>query len=235
MLLDSLAETLQAYSRTAHFGTIRHAGPDVHEDATPERQFRSQNLAGRPNTLPSEPVIRTETVISSAPRGGEGFVSTTADRTSFGNLHAWFGRARLRLENIAGGIDVRNDSFETVLVAASPLGQRAHRIVSETGHLRVETRPSVLAAIPVMALSASGLVRIPTAGFDFLEATCFDTPTPEGIYGSWRGFITKPSTDQDRFAHFERVGRALGGSERPAGLDLISRSGSIRIVELPSR
>jgi hypothetical protein len=46
---------------------------------------------------------------------------------------------------------------------------------------------------------------------------------------SWAGFVT-PSKDRFSFAKFERPAKALENSERPAGIDLISKAGSIRIM-----
>jgi len=149
-----------------------------------------------------------------------------------GDFRGWFARANLRLERIGGTIDVRNDAFETMLVADAPLAKRAHRIVSETGHIRIEVAREALGDLPVAALSASGLVRIPSDLIDILEPRSFDTPGSDGVSRSWEGFTAKTQGAQDAAALPESMQRpdlVLRGRERSPGLDLISLTGSVRI------
>jgi hypothetical protein len=150
-----------------------------------------------------------------------------------GDFRGWFARANLRLEKIGGAIDVRNDAFETVLVAGDRLPTRAHRIVSEMGHIRAQIARGSIGDLPVTALSESGFVRIPADLSGALELRSFSTPGADGVSRSWEGFTTKIPGAERLLESFQRPDLALRGVDRPAGLDLISRMGSVRIDLLP--
>lgn len=153
----------------------------------------------------------------------------TVYRDIRGDFRGWFGRANLRLERIGGTIDVRNDAFETVLVADAPLAKRAHRIVSEAGHIRVEVARGALGDLPVMAFSSGGYVRIPAELSRLLESRRFSTSGADGIARSWEGFAPKLEGAEGLLESMQRPDLALRGCERSPGLDLISRLGSVRI------
>jgi hypothetical protein len=174
-----------------------------------------------------------------------------------GNVRARFCRADLHLEGIAGAIDVDNEFGDTLLVAREDLSlplarsirfptgyamthaallAKAHRIVSESGHVEVHLaekakRPD---GLPLLALTECGTIRTIGAG-DALENVSFEAASgdPQGNRRSWRGFASKGKDGSASRALLERFGRPaaiLAGKDRSAGLDLVSRSGSIRIV-----
>ena len=169
---------------------------------------------------------------------------------------ARFCRADLRLEGIAGAIDVDNEFGDTLLVAREDLSlplarsirfptgyamtpaallAKAHRIVSESGHVEVHLAEKARQpdGLPLLALTECGTIRTIGAG-DALENVHF-TPAAGGSLGrrSWRGFASKGKASSPpglSLERFERPAAILAGKDRSAGLDLISRAGSIRIV-----
>ena len=172
-----------------------------------------------------------------------------------GDVRAWFCRADLLLEEIAGTIDVRNEFGDTLLMANKPLAvprglgdpksasgskqlsvpvlAKAHRVVSESGHIEVYVTEDPVAPLPIplLALTECGSVRV-IGGRKALESTSFTLASGDqwGTRRHWRGFMSKGKGDFSPFAPFERPAEVLLGKDRSPGLDLISRAGSIRIV-----
>jgi hypothetical protein len=66
------------------------------------------------------------------------------------------------------------------------------------------------------------------------QTVSWTTAMPTGEARGWRGFERmSPAAAKDSFfERFERVGKALAGETRAAGLDLISRGGLIEIRRL---
>ena len=156
-----------------------------------------------------------------------------------GDFRAWFCRANLHLEDVAGKVDVRNDFGDTVLVLPGKLAEAAHRIVSEAGHVQVKLGPDALGDLPVTALSECGRVKVADS-VPSLDIFMFSTSGgSDGHRRSWGGFVTQRKRDPgggigaDYFERFRRPAAILNGLDRSPGLDLISRGGSVRIEPLP--
>jgi hypothetical protein len=147
-----------------------------------------------------------------------------------GDFRAWFCRANLHLENLAGKIDVRNDFGDTKLVAQSKLMPKAHRIVSEAGHIEVQLGKEALGDLPLTAMSECGQIWIPQS-FDMLDSLQFSAIDWEGVRRSWGGFVSK-SREESGYMYMMRVALVLYGKDREPGLDLISRAGSVKITAL---
>ena len=222
-----------------------------------EREFRIRGLRG---SLAAEdvPIGRLEDVV------GNVSIVLTADsdlavrrqyKKITGDLRAWFCRADLHLEEIAGTIDVKNEFGDTVLVAKKPLAVplarsgppghpsgseqtkplllKAHRIVSESGHIEIHFAPEAgkWEWLPLAALTECGTVRTVGAG-DALEKVSFSVGAgdPWGNRRAWQGSISRRKGEGPHLSPFERPAEVLLGKDRSPGLDLISRAGSIRIV-----
>jgi hypothetical protein len=147
-----------------------------------------------------------------------------------GDFRAWFCRANLKLENLTGRIDVRNDFGDTKLVVKSKLVPKAHRIVSQAGHIEVQLPKEALSDLPLSTMSECGRIRIPQS-FDMLDSLQFTTTGWEGVRRSWGGFVSK-SRPETGYIYMMRVSLVLHGKARKPGLDLISRAGSVKITDL---
>ena len=206
-----------------------------------EREFRIRGLHGS-LTTEDVPIQRLEDVV------GNVSIVLTADSDSgvrrqyqkiTGDLRAWFCRADLHLEEIAGTIDVKNEFGDTLLVAKQmpPLLSKAHRIVSESGHIEVHFAGDAekWQRLPLVALTECGTVRTVGAGDaldDALDKVSFSVAAgdPWGNHRAWQGSISRRKGEGPHLSPFERPAEVLQGKDRSPGLDLISRGGSIRIV-----
>jgi len=206
-----------------------------------EREFRIRGLHGS-LTTEDVPIQRLEDVV------GDVSIVLTADSDSgvrrqykkiTGDLRAWFCRADLHLEEIAGTIDVKNEFGDTLLVAKQmpPLLSKAHRIVSESGHIEVHFAGDAekWQRLPLVALTECGTVRTVGAGDaldDALDKVSFSVAAgdPWGNHRAWQGSISRRKGEGPHLSPFERPAEVLQGKDRSPGLDLISRGGSIRIV-----
>jgi hypothetical protein len=162
-----------------------------------------------------------------------------------GNVRAWFCRADLHLEDVAGKIDVRNDFGNTVLVCSDRLANVAHRVVSESGHIEVKLGPEALDGLAVTALTECGRVEAPDQLPELrgrrprIRSSSFTTSEGyDGVRRSWGGFVSRagdyPSRPftRDPFEAFRRPAESLAGRDRSPGLDLISRAGSVKLVSI---
>lgn len=160
-----------------------------------------------------------------------------ACRNIGGDLTAWFARADLQLEKIGGRIDVRNEFGDTKLTAGGPLSKAAHRIVSESGRIDLDLTRSTWGDLPLLAVTQSGHVRTNTSR-EFLEEFSYGAEDGDGARRSWIG-LKRIRSGADRFDPQEfldlttRFGLILGGKDRPAGLDLISRGGTVVVQTGP--
>jgi hypothetical protein len=147
-----------------------------------------------------------------------------------GSFHGHFVRADLQLENIAGTIDVVNEYGTTKFSVSKRLTAAAHRVVSNGGRIEVQLSEDALGDLPFLAVSECGTVRINNMDRKFEEVS-WNGPLPGGELRGWRGFERKaPAAGPDSFlARFERIGKVLSGEDRTAGLDLVSRGGSIEV------
>jgi hypothetical protein len=149
-----------------------------------------------------------------------------------GGFRGRFVRADLRLEAIAGQVDVDNEYGKTVLVAERPFTSAAHRIVSDGGQIEVRLSTDALGELPVLAVSESGTVRLGYQDRSFEDVSWSGPLGSTGELRGWRGFERKaPSAGAASFfERFDRVAKILTGEERSPGLDLVNRGGSIQIT-----
>jgi hypothetical protein len=150
-----------------------------------------------------------------------------------GNFRGRFVRADLELSEIDGQVDVVNEYGQTRLTVNKPLLEVPHRIISHGGEITVYANDRAYGRLPVFALTECGTVRTADQDRSFEDVhwnLSMDTP-PERR--GWMGFVrVAPGKTHARFfEHFERVEKAVDGKERPAGLDLISRGGSIQLMQ----
>ena len=92
----------------------------------------------------------------------------------------------------------------------------------------------MLAKLSVLALTTEGTVTT-DAPQDILDDTSFTTgDVMDGSRRDWRGVksVRKAGTPM-AFDEFERPAKALRDEERPAGLDLISRFGTVNVSVKP--
>lgn len=146
-----------------------------------------------------------------------------------GDFSASFGRFDLTLEDVTGAVNVRNSFGNTVFTAREPLAQAAQRLISESGRIEVTLSKSALGSLPVLALTNHGRVST-NSRRELLDETNFTTTTSDlGGRFSWRGMVSKANQDspESMLGKFERPGKAWLNQKRSAGLDVISRGGSI--------
>jgi hypothetical protein len=150
-----------------------------------------------------------------------------------GNFRGHFVRADLELANVGGTIDVVNEYGTTKLNLSKPLTKSAHRVVNNGGRIEVQLSDDALGELPLLAVSECGTVRMNNSDRKFEEVS-WNGPLPGGELRGWHGFERKaPAAGPDSFfARFERIGKVLGGESRTAGLDLVSRGGSIEIGQM---
>lgn len=143
-----------------------------------------------------------------------------------------FGRVRLDLQDIQGKLNVSNDYGDTRLLATKPFAVTAHRIVTQSGRIDAELSTEAWASVPILAVTNHGGIRTNVEREEFDDFHLEGADKHDGTRRSWPGFRTVVK-DEDRFAVFNLLDRfpaIIENAERAAGLDLISRSGSVVIM-----
>lgn len=144
-----------------------------------------------------------------------------------GKLTAHFLRTQLALGDIAGAINLQNEFGNTKLhFNEGHKIESAMRIISQSGKIEFKAPPAVLSSIPIYAYTLCGTIRT-DLGREVLDDVSFSTGNPRR---SWSGFVT-PSKDRFSLEKFERPAKALKNSDRKPGLDLISKSGRVSILQ----
>jgi hypothetical protein len=152
-----------------------------------------------------------------------------------GDLQAWFVRANVALSKVGGKVDVKNEFGDTAFTIDGPLAPKAHRILSESGRIDVQFAGKALGSLPLLAaLTGTGVVRVAgEAGEMEMKSVNFAGPLgPEWGRRGWKGF-TSSREPFAGLAQMQRMPAILSGGDRPPGLDLISRNGTIRLVLSP--
>ena len=142
-----------------------------------------------------------------------------------GDLQATILRTNLQLAAIGGAVDVVNEFGDTQYSVDSVDNERAHRIVSECGQIRVGGPASVLHKTPIYAHTQCGRLHT-NLDREILDDASFSTGSPPK---GWHGLVT-PSEDRFDFSKFERPSAALENRSRKPGLDLISRGGLVSVL-----
>lgn len=149
-----------------------------------------------------------------------------------GNFQAWVCRVDLDVQDVAGRIDVRNEFGETRLTMTKPLSKAAHRIVSEAGRIELNCSPISLGDFPLWAITQCGNVRT-NASRELLDSFSYTQGADsEGVSRNWSGFRRTKKEDakfdpSDFMESANRGDNALHGLTRSAGLDLVSRGGTV--------
>jgi hypothetical protein len=153
-----------------------------------------------------------------------------------GNLTAWFARANLKIGNVSGVVDVKNETGDTSWIVGDTVVDWAYRVISDTGRIDVKISKGALSKLPLMALTTEGTVTT-DASQDVLEDTSFTTgEVIDGSRRDWRGVKSvRKGGPMLAFEQFERPKKALRGEERPAGIDLISRVGTVNLTVTPRK
>jgi hypothetical protein len=152
-----------------------------------------------------------------------------------GNFQAWLCRVELEAQDVAGRIDVRNEFGDTRLKVTKPLAKEALRIVSEAGRIEANFSPANLGELPLWAVTQCGSVRT-NASRELLDFSHFTQGgTSEGVSRNWTVLHRAKKADAGfDYAVFEeastRADKALHGQTRSAGLDLISRGGTVVVT-----
>ena len=149
-----------------------------------------------------------------------------------GGVDLRFGRVLLALRDIQGKVNVRNEFGDTRLLATQPFAATAHRIISQSGRIDIELSAEAWSSVPVVAVTNYGGLRTNIPREEVRRLSPRGSGQTRRLRRSWVGFrpVVK---DEDRFAVFgllDRFQLALEDAERPAGLDLLSRNGSIVIM-----
>ena len=154
-----------------------------------------------------------------------------------GNLSAWFARVNLKVGRVSGVVDIKNETGDTSWTVTDVLADRPYRVVSDSGRIDVTIKKSVLDKFQVTALTTEGTVTT-DAPQNVLEDTSFTTgDVIDGSRRDWRGVKSvRQGRMANPFENFERPAKALRDDERPAGLDLISRVGTVNLtVKAPAQ
>ncbi|MGD0518868.1 MAG: hypothetical protein ABSA26_15135, partial [Thermoguttaceae bacterium] len=151
-----------------------------------------------------------------------------------GDLAAWLMCDELKLEAIAGRIDVKNEFGKTTLALGRELAEKPNRIVSESGRIEVSLASGSLGRSPLLALTSCGTVRT-NASDNVLEETNWTmSPDRDGIRRIWKGFkSTLDGKQAGAIDSSQRISAAVVGDDRSPGLVLISRAGTIQIIYEP--
>ena len=214
--------------------------------------FEIQQLRGS-LTIDNAPIQRVEdidgpvTILSTTELANTGTTHKDGFRTFYtpladqclcrkirGDFSAWFSRCDLRLEAMAGKIDVHNEFGDTTLKVDEPLAEAAHRIVSQSGRVEVDCSETVFrgaSKLPVLALTSCGTVRTNFSQQHFVNTSFTTGSTADGSRRDWRGVRSKREEGPIPFELFDRPELACQGSSRSPGIDLISRAGIVVLTE----
>ncbi len=145
-----------------------------------------------------------------------------------GNLQVNFCRADLTLEGIGGRVDVQNDFGNTVWRSLRTIAATDHRIVSQSGTVELGFAPDALGKLTLALLTSCGVVRLPHGDAGF-QSKMFAGNIGDTVNRSWNGFVSgSPSGDSgDSVRFYKRMPAALRGDRRAAGVDIISRAGTV--------
>jgi hypothetical protein len=146
-----------------------------------------------------------------------------------GSLRARFCRAQLTLAEIGGRVDVQNDFGKTVWRSVGPIAELDHRIVSQSGAISVQLAPTALGKLRLELFTECGAVRLPK-GENGLQSLMFHGNTGDVTSRSWHGYFSGGADDRFSGSSPSLSGRltaAVRGDQRPPGIDIISRAGTV--------
>jgi hypothetical protein len=146
-----------------------------------------------------------------------------------GNLEARFCRTDLTLEGIAGRVDVENAFGRTAWRSDRPIAVSDHRIVSQSGPIDVRFTPAAAGTLPLALATECGTIRLPQ-GKGELEDAMYAGGLGDGPRQSWYGFFSGRGNRRGgdlSGSPLDRIAAAMRGQRRPAGIDILSRAGTI--------
>ena len=152
-----------------------------------------------------------------------------------GSFQTWLCRVDLDVQDVAGRIDVRNEFGDTRLKLTKPLAKHSHRIVSEAGRIELDFIPASLGELPLWAVTQCGNIRS-NASRELLDSFNFTQGMDsEGVSRNWSGLRRTKKEDakfdpSDFMESANRADKALHNLTRSAGLDLISRGGTVVVT-----
>lgn len=222
LLLTGNGSRDRDYEGSFEVGNIKG---DVVIDQAPIRKLFK--ISGNIEFVATDEFVNSGTTHEGGTRTAHSFdTQATEIRDVDGNLSAWFLRTHLSLQGIAGIIDVRNEFGDTELSLDKSFDcETTHRIVSENGTIDVTGSNRLLEKLSIYAHTLCGTL-FTNLNRDILDDVSFSTGQPRR---NWSGFVT-PSQDRFSMSKFERPADALANKQRSAGIDLISKTGSVKVV-----
>ena len=148
----------------------------------------------------------------------------TSIRGINGSLTARYLHTRLKVADITGTLNLENRYGPTLVELTDGIDLAgSHRIVTESGTIRLQMPQLVLSLTPWTLYTQVGEVRV-NVNREVLEDVSFSTGN-----NSWNGMITPRQRDAPggMMQAFERPKTALANEERSPGFDVISRAGRI--------
>ncbi len=148
----------------------------------------------------------------------------TSIRGIMGSLTARYLQTRLKVADITGTLDLENRYGPTLVELTDGIDLAgSHRIVTESGTIRLQLPQPILSLTPWTLYTQVGEVRV-NVKREVLEDIHFSTGNH-----SWNGMITPRNRDEPggMMQDFERPQAALDNEERTPGFDVISRAGRI--------
>ncbi len=149
-----------------------------------------------------------------------------------GNVTTHFTRANLHLHGISGVINIQNDFGDTDYSITAALAAGSHRIVSQSGLVRVALGPDVKLTLPIFVATNCGTARTNFGRNDLEDLSVTYVSEHDSIRRDWRAFHTPVGREFNaRFPLYSRPDKILFDEKRTDGLDLISRSGQVELVQ----
>jgi hypothetical protein len=156
-----------------------------------------------------------------------------------GDFRAQLLRVNLRLSEVRGSLDVKNDFGDTRLVIAAPLLSTIHHVSSESGKITLQLSKDALQKTPLLAATECGTIRVLKDGPE-LEDCNLSFFTDDGqTRVRYHGFSSKVDARGPLSSPFNRL-RSPESLLDPVeaakalapGLDVINRAGTIEIGPL---
>ena len=132
---------------------------------------------------------------------------------------------RLTVSGVQGHLNLVNNFGTTEVVMPAQIAEGTHRVLSESGNIRIRTTNSDLTALPWYVFNQVGEIQVD------VDREVFDDVNFSTAGQNWVGFCT--ATDSGdlgaMFSQFKRPGQVRQNSKRANGFDVLSRAGRIVI------
>lgn len=179
----------------------------------------------------------TEMVNSGSSHRGDSWTQYTASSRSCsvqqveGDFTGHFVRSDLSLSDISGVVNVENEYGDTSLILDAEPADGSHRVVSYSGRIRLELGPDVEPKAPLFAATNCGTLVTNLGRRDIEDLNMTHTSEYDGERRGWRVFHSPVGRDfEARFRLYRRPDLVTRDLERPAGVDIISRAGTVELV-----